>query len=840
MSDNKNAIVIGSGIDGLESALKQANEGKKVYIIEKSPSLGGTYGKLHKLKKESQLDILEQKIEEIVNNNNIEILRCSNILDIHKNNGNYKVKLKKSALRVDLEKCDNCNLCTEVCPVKTLNRYDCGLTDRRAIDIPTQHLGDFEKLKPKYYIEKETPFCQVGCPAHTDVRGYVGLIASGQFKESLELIREKLPIPLILGLVCAHPCEDICKRGYMEKPLAIRILKRFAAEHEYKRMKEEGIPLIKKPQKNNNFKTKIAVIGAGPAGLACAHDLAQMGYTVTIFEALPISGGMMVVGIPDFRLPREVLNLEIDAILDMGIELKLNSKVGKDIEFKDLLKDYKAVFVGVGCHNSLKLRVDGEELEGVIHGTDFLRDIALGKKTKLGKKVAVIGGGNVAIDAVRTAIRMDCDEVFILYRRTRKEMPAAEEEIEEAEEEGIKIHFLAAPTKIQGKNGKVVGIECIKMELGEPDASGRRRPLPIEGSEYTIEIDTVIPAISQRADLTFLPDEIETTRWNTMVTSEDGETTLKGVFAAGDAVSGPSLVIEAVAGGKRAAVAIDKYIHNGTASIDKEYKPKDTMITANVDDKNLIMIKKNYFPYMDEEIRKRPKIPMVEPKLRIQNFEQCELGYSDDDAINEALRCLSCRKCIGCGICGEECPQHAIIYDQKDEIIEIVADSIILTDEPEEDYSLLDNKFGFKDYWNVISNMELERVLSETGPYGGLVLRPYDGEIPKNIGFIVNSEIGAKFAINEAKTIKEKGINVKVFYEKDIEFEKSEETQKVEIKKIKEESNKDLSIKYMEDGKEKKEVFGLVVVDVGFGFDKELIALGERIDEQVTKSYCYD
>ncbi|RLB12614.1 MAG: 4Fe-4S ferredoxin, partial [Deltaproteobacteria bacterium] len=414
-----------------------------------------------------------------------------------------------------------------------------------------------------YNIYKEDmPVCQRTCPVNLDIRGYVGLIADGKYAESLARIRERLPFPASIGRVCPHPCETACNRQYLDQPISICFLKRFVADVEI----AAGIePTYETPDKK--YPEKIAIVGAGPSGLTCAYDLARMGYEhIKVFEALPVPGGYLWVGIPEYRLPKKILQREVDLIAKMGVEIQYNTRIGKDISFEELREQYDAIFIGAGCHKGLKLRVPGEdEYEGIVDCVTFLREQALGIRKEGKGKLIVIGGGNAAIDSARVGWRMGFDEVYILYRRTRKEMPANPWEVDAAEHEGVKLQYLAAPVEILGENGKVTGMKCIKMELGEPDASGRRRPIPIEGSEYIIEAETIVPAISQGTDLSFLPQEHEfkLTRWNTFeIDEQTGATNIPGVFAGGDVVSGPDIAIRAIAGGKRAAVGIHQYLRS--------------------------------------------------------------------------------------------------------------------------------------------------------------------------------------------------------------------------------------------------------------------------------------
>jgi len=385
----------------------------------------------------------------------------------------------------------------------------------------------------------------------------VALIAAGKFKEALKLIKEDNPFPVVCGRVCNHPCESVCKRGDVDEPIDIMHLKRFVADLD---LKDETRYL---PEKKESKGKKVAVVGAGPSGLTCAYYLAIEGYDVDVFEALPVAGGWLAVGIPGYRLPKDVLRAEIKVIEDLGVKINLNTRVGKDITFEQLKKDYSAVFVGCGTMRSSKLNVPGEDLQGVIHGVDFLQRINLGEKVYLGDRVAVIGGGNVAMDAVRTAIRTGSKDVFILYRRSRAEMPASPEEIEEALEEGVRMEFLVAPKRVIGENGKVTGIECTRMELGEPDASGRRRPIEIKGSEFIVPCDAVIPAIGQEADLSFLTEGsgVSVNKWNNIdVDPVTFATNIPGVFSGGDVVTGPQTVVKAVYAGKEAARSIDRYL----------------------------------------------------------------------------------------------------------------------------------------------------------------------------------------------------------------------------------------------------------------------------------------
>jgi len=379
--------------------------------------------------------------------------------------------------------------------------------------------------------------------------------ALSKLKGILAILREEVPFPLVYSWLCLRPREEKPKRSKLDN-LVLDVLESSLAD--YKKKEVASLP--------KTHKEKIAIIGSGPAGLTAAWELVRIGFPVTIFEALSEPGGMLRVGIPEYRLPKEVLDTEIGYVKDLGVEIRTNTAVGKDLSFNDLLKKkgYKAIFIATGAHKSRKLRVEGEDLEGVVHALDLLRQVNLQKRPRLGERVGVVGGGNTAMDAARTALRLGAKEVNILYRRSMEEMPANPLEVEEAERDGVKIHFLLTPRKILSKDKQVVAVDCIRMRLGPLDESGRRRPIPIKGSEFTMELDTTILAIGESPDISFLSKEVEVTEWNTIAVDPlTLETSMPGVFAGGDAVSGPATVIEAIAAGKRAAVSIDRYLRGG-------------------------------------------------------------------------------------------------------------------------------------------------------------------------------------------------------------------------------------------------------------------------------------
>ena len=418
--------------------------------------------------------------------------------------------------------------------------------------------------------------CQYICPIDTKVPTYVSLINRKRFKEAWEIIRLDNPIPSGCARVCHHPCQTQCQAGKWGGEISIRVLKRVATDYAMEQGIYKDAPIAKKPEGE-----PVAIIGAGPAGLAAANDLADKGYRVTIFERLEAAGGAMAACIPAYRLPNEMLDMDVENILNKGVELKLNTEIGRDITFAELKEQYKAVYAATGCHESKSLRIKDEDAEGVLYSMKFLNDKNLNRnKIKIGKRVGVIGGGNAAMDAARVAKRQpECDDVTLIYRRTRNEMPAFEEEIEAALDEGINIKPLTNPARIVTENGKMIGVECIRMELGEPDDSGRRRPVPIEGSEFVIDLDNLVIAIGENSDLGYLGEDhgLEVTRWSTIIADENlGTTNVDGVFAGGDCVTGPKTVIEAIAAGKNVAISIDLYLSG--KPIQKEYKlPETTM-----------------------------------------------------------------------------------------------------------------------------------------------------------------------------------------------------------------------------------------------------------------------
>lgn len=484
--------------------------------------------------------------------------------------------------------------------------------------------------------------CQMACPAGIDIPSYITLAGQGRYEEAIDVIRKDNPFPWVCGLVCTHPCEFMCVRARMDSPVAIMDLKGLAAE------KAMAARQYKNPEPKPDNGHKICIVGAGPGGLTAAYYLALKGYRVTVIESLPVSGGMMMVGIPRYRLPREVIDREVAMISDLGVEFRFNTRLGKDITLEELDREgFEIYLLAIGAHGSYKLMIPGEDdFPQVIPAVDFLRRVALGDHRPPGRRVAVIGGGNVAIDAARTSLRLGSEEVTILYRRTHDQMPAHHEEVVEAEEEGIQFSFLTIPKEIRGENSRVTGIVCMRAELSEPDASGRRRPVPVAGSDYEMAVDTVIPAIGQEVESQGL-ERFENMRWtrrNTIQTNTISmETHQERVFAVGDAVTGPATVVEAIAGGKKAARAIHLHFEGFPQP---KFPPAPTRRRR---------MEFSRVPASLKADLKRVQMPVLGDERRRITFQQVRLGLDDVSARNEARRCLRCDVCIRCGRCVEIC-----------------------------------------------------------------------------------------------------------------------------------------------------------------------------------------
>ncbi len=473
------------------------------------------------------------------------------------------------------------------------------------------------------------------CPSHLPIVDYIEKIKEGRFLESLEAIREATCLPGVLGRVCVRPCEENCRRGNVDEAISIKWLKRFVADYELEKRKEPDL------KRQDVRPERVAVIGAGPAGISCAYYLALKGYPVTIFERLGEPGGMAAVGIPDYRLPRDVLRHEADMVKRLGVEIRYNTQVGKDITLSQIFEQgYKAVFIGVGAQTNTPMGVEGEDkgYKGFIPGVYYLLEINLGRDPyPEGKKVVVVGGGNVAIDCVRSSFRINKPDVNLVYRRTKKEMPADHVEIHDAEEEGVKFHYLCNPVRIIEKEGKVVGVECIRMELGEPDESGRRRPVPVKGSEFVIETDILIPAIGQAIDLSFLDekDGVKTTKRSTLSIQEGTfQTSRGGVFSAGDCVTGPDVLVRAAGHGKRAAEKIDCFLR-GTEVKESEEERLESLV-----EKIKVYNKEEKIGVTGGQ--KRATLKLLPPETRKWVFDEAEQGFSIPEAQKEAERCLRC------------------------------------------------------------------------------------------------------------------------------------------------------------------------------------------------------
>ncbi|MBI4776522.1 MAG: FAD-dependent oxidoreductase [Deltaproteobacteria bacterium] len=699
-------MVVGGGIAGMQAALDIANAGHKVYLVERQTTIGG-----HMLQFDKTFPTLDcaacigtPKMVSVGQNANIELLTYSEVDEVSGFVGNYKVKVRRNPRYVKEGVCTGCGECALVCPVERSSEWDEGLSKRKAI------FRAFPQAVPiTYAIEKlDRAPCVITCPAGVNVQGYVQLIGQGKYEQAVRLIMERLPLPGVLGRVCPHPCESQCRRLEVDQAIAIRDLKRHAAD----RVDLEKLPAPKIVDREE----KVAVVGSGPAGLTVAYYLRLKGYRVTIFEALDCLGGMLRVGIPDYRLPPEILNKEIDYLLKTGIEVKSGVRLGVDFTL-DSLKErgFNAIFLGTGAHDTMKMKVPGEdEFKGVIDAVEFLRRVNLGLRERPGNRVTIIGGGNVAIDAARAAKRLGSDEVTIVYRRSRDEMPAYPEEIEGALAEGVKMHFLTAPIRIQGSNGGTTGLECLKTELSTPDASGRRRPVPVEGSEFVIDCDVVIPAIGQMPDVKWadgLADLALSPLSTYVVNPYTMQSTIPNVFAAGDSVSGPATVVEAIAAGHKAVEAIHCYL-NGQ-DLDK--------LAEKLEDQAPPGRHWNDIPE-NTLIEKRAAVRHRTAKESVAGFDEVDLGFVEEDARKEASRCLNCGICSECMECVRVCEAKAVNHQAEEQIREVQVGSIILAT----GYDLFDptpmKQFGYGRSPNILTSLEFERLNNATGPTSGKIL----------------------------------------------------------------------------------------------------------------------
>lgn len=699
-------MVVGGGIAGMQAALDIGDAGHTVYLVERQTTVGG-----HMLQFDKTFPTLDcaacigtPKMVEVAQNPKIRLLTYSEVTDVSGYIGNYEVTVTRKPRYIKEGICTGCGECTNVCPVSLPSEWDEGLADRKAI------FRAFPQAVPITFTidKKDRAPCTTTCPAGINVQGYVQLIGQGKYKEAVELILQRLPLPGVLGRVCPHPCESVCRRREVDAPVAIRDLKRFAADQVSPQ--DLPIPTIEdRPE-------KVAVVGSGPAGLTVAYYLRLKGYRITLFEALPVLGGMLRVGIPDYRLPPSFLNREIDYLLRHGIETRTGMRFGADFNLAELAdQGYGAVFLGIGAQNAMMLHIPGEETpRGVVDAMHFLREVNQGDRQRPGDRIAVVGGGNVAIDAARVAKRLGARKVIVVYRRSEQEMPAYAEEIQGAKDEGIEFTFLTAPVRILAMDGQVSGFECLRTELGPPDNTGRRRPVPVEGSEFVIDCDAVIPAIGQKTDVAWaeqVPALNLTARNTFAVNPQTMQTSIPNVFAAGDAVSGPATVIEAVAAGHKAAAAIQQFLDG--QDLDEFARILAAQPPPGSD-----------WADIPETIA---PVARVQPghtrdAVRAITFDEVDPGMSEQDARREASRCLNCGVCSECMACVSVCESKAIDHTMTANLETIQVGSIILAT----GYDLLDptpiKPFGYGRYPNVFTSLEFERLSNATGPTGGRIL----------------------------------------------------------------------------------------------------------------------
>lgn len=715
-------LVVGSGIGGMESALKLGDMGYRVLVVEKESSVGGKMILLSKVF--PTLDcascISTPKMAATVHHPNIDVLTYSEVEQIQRDrDGRFKVRVRRKPTFIDPAACTGCRQCEEACSVAVPDQFNCDMVARRAAYIP------FPQAVPKKAVieRRGSSPCSFTCPAGIKAHGYVALARRGLYDEAFNLVLDSTPLVGSLGRACYAPCEGQCTRGALEGPVEIRRLKDYIAHRHYT-ANPEPAPVTPPEPKGK----KVAVVGAGPAGLTCAFHLARQGYGVKIFEAASRPGGMLEQAIPSYRLSREVLERDIKNVTALGVEIAVNTRV-EDIN-KLQEEGFDAVFLATGTSGSAKLGVQGEDLANVAGALDFLRRVNRGEKMDLrGKKVVVIGGGNVAVDSARVAVRLGAAEVALHYRRGREEMPAHGREVEAAEQEGVLFHYHSTPVRFTGREGSVTGVQMIRMEPGNPDAGGRPGPVPVPGSEYEIPADLVITAVGLVPETESLAGGLERNKNGTLAVHQDTlQTGLPHVFAGGDVVTGPSMIVNAVAQGRRAAFFIDRYLRGE----ELEAAAFDHRLPA-VDRDEVLARQKSYTelaPVGDAPHEEEPAAGGA------PGFNAAEPVFSGEEALYSAGRCLDCGVCSECGRCVTTCPAGAVDLSMREREEEVEAASVIMSTGFKLFPAELKTQYGYGKYSNVITGMQMDRLLAPTRPYNA-VLRPGDGKVPENIAFVL-------------------------------------------------------------------------------------------------------
>ncbi|MBI3761545.1 MAG: FAD-dependent oxidoreductase [Chloroflexi bacterium] len=717
-------MVVGGGVAGMQASLDLADAGFKVYLVEKEPAIGGHMAALDKTfpTNDCAMCTISPRLVATAGHRNITVLTDTELLKLDGEAGHFTATVRRNPRYIDVTKCTACGDCAAVCPIVVTDRFNGGLNQRKAA----------YKLYPQavpnaFAIEKKgiAP-CRDACPAGQRAQGYIALIREGRYADALRVIKEDNPFPGICGRICNHRCETACNRNLVPpgEPVSIAALKRFVTDQVYAQPYAAPQPAPRK------YEERVAIIGAGPCGLTAAKDLVLAGYGVTVFEALPVAGGMLRVGVPEYRLPTSIINREVQEIIDLGVELRLNTPVENlDDVFA---QGFSAVLISVGAHEGKRLPIPGADHPEVLINTRFLRDVRLGNGSNLkGHRVLVLGGGNVAMDCARTAVRLDAKQVDVACLESREVMPAARHEIQEAEEEGITLYPGRSFTRILSADGRITGVEAVKVSFMrfEPDGALTLETAP--DSEHILACDTVIFAIGQRAGLAFIPEDAGvgiTRRGSVAVNPNTFAASRPGVFAAGDATGGTAFVIEAVASGHKAAENIRKYLRG--ERLESRRHPELPVVRLSPTEV-AVRIRRG-----DIEVKPRVRMAALDGGARRRSFEEVNLGYTEEEARAEAARCLQCGVCSECLSCYYKCAAGAIDHNQVARVEKIEVGAMILASGFELYDAHLAGEYGLGRFPNVVTSQQYERILSPTGPYGGHLKRPSDGHEPKRIAWI--------------------------------------------------------------------------------------------------------